>query len=72
MKKLGTFSIKQKKGLFNSENTYHKAVFYDDYSLYYSHLKLNDRAIECNNKAFYYLKQAKNETYPETSAQTFM
>lgn len=53
------FFNKAEKGLFNSENTYHKAVFYDDYSLYYSHLKLNDRAIECNNKAFYYLKQAK-------------
>ncbi|MGG1923081.1 tetratricopeptide repeat protein [Chryseobacterium sp. NRRL B-14798] len=52
------FFNKAEKDLINSGNAYHKAVFYDDYSLYYSHLKLNDKAIECNNKAFYYLKQA--------------
>ncbi len=52
------FFNKAEKDLINSGNAYHKAAFYDDYSLYYSHLKLNDKAIECNNKAFYYLKQA--------------
>jgi tetratricopeptide (TPR) repeat protein len=53
------FFNKAEKDLKNSENSYHKAAFYNDYSLYYSHLKLNDKAIECNNKAFYYLKQAQ-------------
>ncbi|PWN62755.1 tetratricopeptide repeat protein [Chryseobacterium viscerum] len=53
------FFNKAEKDLENSENTFHKATFYDDYGQYYSHLKLNDKAIECNNKAFYYLKQAK-------------
>lgn len=52
------FFNKAEKDLINSGNSYHKAAFYDDYSLYYSHLKLNDKAIECNNKAFYFLKQA--------------
>ncbi|WP_330745983.1 tetratricopeptide repeat protein [Chryseobacterium sp. CP-77] len=52
------FFNKAEKDLINSGNAYHKAAFYDDYSLYYSHLKLNDKAIECNNKAFYFLKQA--------------
>lgn len=52
------FFNKAEKDLKNSENNYHKATFYNDYSLYYSHLKINDKAIECNNKAFYYLKQA--------------
>lgn len=56
--KARVFFNKAEKELINSENAYHKAAFYDDYSLYYSHLKLNDKAIECNNKAFYYLKQA--------------
>lgn len=54
------FFNKAEKDLIHSENAYHKATFYDDYSLYYSHLKLYDKAIECNNNAFYYLKQAKN------------
>lgn len=54
------FFSKAEKDLIHSENAYHKATFYDDYSLYYSHLKVYDKAIECNNKAFYYLKQAKN------------
>lgn len=54
------FFTKAEKDLIHSENAYHKATFYDDYSLYYSHLKVYDKAIECNNKAFYYLKQAKN------------
>ncbi|WP_137904282.1 tetratricopeptide repeat protein [Chryseobacterium sp. 2VB] len=53
------FFNKAEKDLINSGNAYHKAAFYDDYSLYYSHLKLNDKAIECNNKAFYYLKQTE-------------
>jgi len=53
------FFNKAEKDLKNSENSYHKAAFYNDYSLYYSHLKINDKAIECNNKAFYYLKQAE-------------
>lgn len=57
--KARVFFNKAEKDLINSENAYHKAVFYDDYSLYYSHLEINDKAIECNKKAFYYLKQTK-------------
>ena len=53
------FFNKAEKDLEHSDNAYHKATFYDDYSLYYSHLKLNDKALECNNKAFQFLKQAK-------------
>lgn len=53
------FFNKAEKDLIHSENAYHKATFYDDYSLYYSHLKIYDKAIACNNKAFYYFKQAK-------------
>ena len=52
------FFNKAEKDLIHSDNAYHKATFYNDYSLYYSHLKINDKAIECNNKAFYYLKHA--------------
>lgn len=54
------FFNKAEKDLENSENSYHKATFYNDYSQYYSHLKLYDKAIACNNKAFFYLKNAKN------------
>lgn len=54
------FFNKAEKDLENSKNNFHKAAFYDDYSQYYSHLKLYDKAIECNTKAFEYLKQAKN------------
>ncbi|MCS4304192.1 tetratricopeptide repeat protein [Chryseobacterium sp. BIGb0232] len=54
------FFDKAEKDLKNSENGFHKAVFYDDYSQYYSHLKLYDKAIECNNNAFLYLKEAKD------------
>lgn len=50
---------KAEKELKNSENTFHKATFYNDYSLYYSYLKQYDKAIEYNNKAFFYLKSAK-------------
>ncbi|MGU3374780.1 helix-turn-helix transcriptional regulator [Chryseobacterium sp. M5A1_1a] len=56
------FFNKAEKDLENSENNYHKAILYNDYSLYYSHLKLYDKAVSCNNKAFYYLKNAKNST----------
>ncbi|WP_343658128.1 tetratricopeptide repeat protein [Chryseobacterium sp.] len=56
------FFNKAEKDLVKSGNMFHKATFYDDYSLYYSHLKINDKAIECNDKAFYYLKQAKKTT----------
>lgn len=45
--------------LKNSESAYHKAVLYDDYSQYYSYLNLNDKAILYNNKAFSYIKNAK-------------
>lgn len=54
------FFNKAEKDLDNSGNMYHKARFYNDYGLYYSHLELYDKAIACSNKAFYYLKQAKN------------
>ncbi|WP_123939758.1 tetratricopeptide repeat protein [Chryseobacterium sp. G0186] len=54
------FFNKAEKDLENSENTYHKATFYNDYSQYYSHLKLYDKAVAFNNKAFFYLKKAKN------------
>ncbi|WP_426478206.1 tetratricopeptide repeat protein [Chryseobacterium sp. CBSDS_008] len=53
------FLNKAEKDLVNSENAYHKAILYDDYSLYYSHLKIYNKALESNNKAFYYIKQAK-------------
>ncbi|NIF06203.1 hypothetical protein F3J23_12200 [Chryseobacterium sp. Tr-659] len=53
------FFNKAEKDLGNSGNAYHKAAFYDDYGQYYSHLKLYDKAIDCNNKAFQYLKEAK-------------
>lgn len=57
------------KELRNSENNYHKATFYNDYSLYFYHLKLYDKAIECNNNAFYYIKRTvdselKNKLLP--------
>ncbi|WP_241330512.1 tetratricopeptide repeat protein [Chryseobacterium arthrosphaerae] len=54
------FFNKAEKDLENSGNMYHKALFYNDYGLYYSHLELYDKAIAYDNKAFYYLKQAKN------------
>lgn len=54
------FFNKAEKDLKNSENGFHKAVLYDDYSQYYSHLKLYDKAIECNRKAFLFLKEAKD------------
>lgn len=54
------FFNKAENDLKNSENAFHKAVFYDDYSQYYSHLKLHDKAITCNAKAFSYLKEAKD------------
>jgi len=53
------FFGKAEKDLENSEQAYHKAAFYNDYSLYYSHLKLNDKALECNSKAFQYYKHSK-------------
>ncbi|WP_343680551.1 hypothetical protein [Chryseobacterium arthrosphaerae] len=54
------FFNKAEKDLENSGNMYHKALFYNDYGLYNSHLELYDKAIACDNKAFYYLKLAKN------------
>ncbi|MBP2619562.1 tetratricopeptide repeat protein [Chryseobacterium jejuense] len=54
------FFNKAENDLKNSENGFHKAAFYDDYSLYYSHLKLHDKAITYNSKAFLYLKEAKD------------
>ncbi|WP_160139650.1 tetratricopeptide repeat protein [Chryseobacterium sp. c4a] len=62
------FFNKAEKDLKNSENAFHKAAFYDDYSQYYSHLKLYDKAIECNTKAFFYLKEAK---YSELKKKLF-
>nr|WP_315030215.1 tetratricopeptide repeat protein [uncultured Chryseobacterium sp.] len=57
--KASFFFHKAEKDLVNSENAYHKAAFYNDYSLYYSHLKLYDKAISDNDKALYYGKIAK-------------
>ncbi|MDN3693739.1 hypothetical protein QWZ06_16270 [Chryseobacterium tructae] len=54
------FFNKAEKDLKNSENGFHKAAFYDDFSQYYSHLKLYDKAIEYNTQAFSYLKKAKD------------
>lgn len=54
------FFNKAGKTLENSENFYHRAVFYNDYSQYYGHLKLYDKAIVCNNKAFSYVREAKD------------
>lgn len=54
------FFSKAEKDLKNSENSFHKAAFYDDYGQYYTHLKLYDKAIECNQKAFLFLKEAKD------------
>lgn len=48
------------KELKNSKNNYHKALFYNDYSLYFNHLKLYDKAIKCNNNAFYYIHRTPN------------
>ncbi|MET3037229.1 hypothetical protein ABXT08_14060 [Chryseobacterium sp. NRRL B-14859] len=56
------FFNKAEKRLANSKNNYHRALFYNDYSLYYSHLKLYDKAIEYNTKAFHYLKEAKESS----------
>ncbi|MFZ4928041.1 hypothetical protein [Chryseobacterium sp. Mn2064] len=56
------FFNKASKELQDSENTYHQATFYDDYSQYYSHLKQYDKAIDCNNKAFMYLSKAKKSS----------
>lgn len=53
------FYKKAEDHLKNSENPYHKAAFYNDYSLYYSHLQLYDKSIECNDKALYYANKAK-------------
>ncbi|PWN69477.1 hypothetical protein C1631_015645 [Chryseobacterium phosphatilyticum] len=53
------FFNKTENDLINSENGYHKSIFYNDYSLYFSHLKSYDKAIKYNDKAFYYLKNAK-------------
>lgn len=47
------------ENLKDSESGYHKAVLYDDYSQYYSYLNLIDKGIMYNNKAFYYIKNAK-------------
>ncbi|MCJ7935673.1 MAG: hypothetical protein MUW56_19120 [Chryseobacterium sp.] len=53
------FFNEAEKDLVNSENPYHKATFYDTYSEYYYHLKIYNKAIEYNGKAFYYLNKAK-------------
>ncbi|CAH0248669.1 tetratricopeptide repeat protein [Chryseobacterium sp. Bi04] len=53
------FFQKAEKDLLNSKNAYHKALFYDIYSKYYYHLKLYDKALEYNDRAFRYLKGAK-------------
>jgi tetratricopeptide (TPR) repeat protein len=45
------FFKKAEKDLVNSKNEYHQSKFFNDYSLYYSHLKLYDKAIQYNNKA---------------------
>ncbi|WP_185289602.1 hypothetical protein [Chryseobacterium lactis] len=53
------FFNKAGRDLEDSENPYHKALYYNDYSLYYSHLELFDKAVSYNNKAFSYLGKAK-------------
>ncbi|WP_123912724.1 tetratricopeptide repeat protein [Chryseobacterium pennipullorum] len=53
------FFNKAEDYLGNSENPYHKAELYNDYSQYYAHLKIYDKAIEYNHKAFAYLKASK-------------
>ncbi|WP_162926138.1 tetratricopeptide repeat protein [Chryseobacterium aurantiacum] len=53
------FFNKAEKDLENSEKNYHKATFFNDYSQYYSHLKLYDKAVAYNTKAFFYLNKAR-------------
>lgn len=47
------------KSLKNSENAYHRAMFYNVYGFYYSHLLLYSKAQESNDKALYYAKRVK-------------
>lgn len=47
------------ENLKDSESGYHKAVLYDDYSQYYAYLNIVDKAIAYNNKAFSYIRNAK-------------
>lgn len=50
------------ENLKDSESGYHKAVLYDDYSQYYSYLNLMDKGIMYNDKAFFYIRNAKSST----------
>lgn len=53
------FFSKAGKELESSGNPYHKALFYNDYGMYYSYLELYDKAVSYNDKAFYFFKNAK-------------
>lgn len=53
---------KAEEHLKDSESGYHKAVLYDDYSQYYAYLNLIDKAVMYNNKAFSYIRNAKEST----------
>ncbi|MCQ9640927.1 tetratricopeptide repeat protein [Chryseobacterium sp. WG14] len=59
------FFQKAEKALLNSKNGYHKALFYDTYSKYYFHLKLYDKALEYNDRAFRYVKAAKKSKFSD-------
>ncbi|WP_313092671.1 tetratricopeptide repeat protein [Chryseobacterium flavum] len=57
--KASFFFNKAGRDLEHSDDAYHQARFFNDYSLYFLHLKLYDKAIRNNDKALYYLKRAK-------------
>ncbi|MDC8100661.1 tetratricopeptide repeat protein [Chryseobacterium rhizosphaerae] len=57
------FFEKAEKALYKSGNAYHKALFYDSYSKYYSHFKLYDKAIEYNDKALHDVKDVKKSEF---------
>ncbi|WP_284460721.1 hypothetical protein [Chryseobacterium sp.] len=57
------FFQKAEKDLLNSENAFHKALFYDTYSRYYYHLKFYDKALAYNDKSLHYLKYTNNSKF---------
>ncbi len=59
------FFNKAGKDLENSKNPFHKTLFYNDYGMYYSYLELPDKAVVYNDKAFYYIKNAKESELKE-------
>ena len=54
------FFKKAKTKIEVSGNAYHKAQFYNDYSLYYFYLDQYDKAVAYNDKALEYIKEAKD------------